>query len=98
MPDSEERLPEFYIDQFRVTTGAFGVAMTFGLTEPHPTQGGVPRSAEEKVRIRMSLEHAKIMTMLLRRQLKGFEEQFGINIQVPPGVYTGLGVAEEDWR
>ena len=93
-----EGLLDVYVDQFRVTIGVYGVSITFGLAEPHPTQGGVPRTSDEKVRLRMSLQHAKVVTMLLRKQLKGYEEQFGVDVQLPPEVYTGLGIAEEDWR
>jgi hypothetical protein len=92
----EEQVPEFYVDQFMVTTGVYGVAMTFGLTPPHPAPGqsATPR---DLVRLRMSLEHAKIMTMLLRRHLKSYERDNGISIEVPSNVYTGLGVSLEDW-
>jgi hypothetical protein len=31
----------------------------------------------------MSLEHAKVMAMLLKRNLKAFEEQAGVAINVP---------------
>jgi hypothetical protein len=45
----------------------------------------------------MSLEHAKVMTMLIRRQLKQYEEQSGTTINVPMAVYRGLGISPEDW-
>ena len=96
MADAES-VPDVYVDNFRVTVGVFGVNMTFSLSEPHPTQGGVPRAGEEKVRLRMSLEHAKTVAMLLRKQLKNYEDGSGVKIQLPAGVYTTLGVAEEDW-
>lgn len=94
---AEEPIPDIYVDQLRMTVGVFGVNMTFGLSEPHPTQGGMPRASDEKVRLRMSPQHAKIMAMLLKRQLKTYERDTGTVIQLPANVYTGLGVAEEDW-
>ena len=93
----EGDVPDIYIDQFRMTVGVFGVNMTFALSEPHPAQGGVPRTAEEKVRLRMSLQHAKTVAMLLRRQLKTYEDNTATKIELPAGVYTSLGIAEEDW-
>ena len=45
----------------------------------------------------MSLEHAKVVAMVLKRQLKEYERSTGTSIQLPADVYTGLGVAEEDW-
>ena len=95
MPDNET--PDIYVDQFLVTLGVFGANMTFILSDPHPAQGGVPRQGVEKVRLRMSLEHAKIMTMLLRRQLKQYETENGVRIQIPAQVYSSIGIAEEDW-
>lgn len=92
-----ENVPDIYVDQMRVTVGVFGVNITFGLSEPHPTQGGMPRQTEERVRVRMSPEHAKIMALMLRRQLKTYEREAGVTIEIPANVYTGLGVAEEDW-
>ena len=44
----------------------------------------------------MSLEHAKVVAMLLRKQLKQYERENG-TIPLPPGLYTSLGVAQEDW-
>ena len=97
MADDTNEVPDFYVDNMRVTTGVFGVNFTFGLNEPHPASGGVARQADEKVRLRMSLEHAKVVAMMLRRQLKQYERESGIKIELPANVYTGLGIAEEDW-
>jgi hypothetical protein len=94
MPEPD--VPEFYVDQFTVSLGAFGGAMTFGLTAPHPAPGQM-QPPKDIVRLRMSLEHAKIMAMILRRQVKAFEEQFGVPINIPRQVYNGLGISQEDW-
>jgi hypothetical protein len=93
---AEPDLPEFYVDQFRITFGAYGVAITFGLSAPHPTPGQV-QPAEDLVRLRMSLEHVKVMTMILKRQVKNFEEQTSATINIPRAVYNGLGLSQEDW-
>lgn len=45
----------------------------------------------------MSLEHVKVMTMLLKRQIKAFEEQTGVSINIPRQVFNGLGLSQEDW-
>lgn len=95
---TDDGILDTYSDQFRITVGVFGVNMTFGLAEPHPAQGGVPRGADEKARIRMSLQHAKVIVMLLRKNLKLYEEETATDIQIPQNVYAGLGIAEEDWR
>jgi hypothetical protein len=47
--------------------------------------------------VRMSLEHMKVMAMLLKRQLKAYEEQAASPINIPRQVYNGLGLSQEDW-
>ena len=91
-----EPIPEFYVDNFTLTITPFGGAMTFGLNAAHPSPGQ-SQSAQDAVRLRMSLEHAKLMTMLLKRQLKAFEEQAGGQIVIPRQVYNSAGLSQEDW-
>jgi hypothetical protein len=88
-------VPEFYVDAVQLSTGVYGVALTFGLNPPHPTgpHGGVPK---DLCVLRMSLEHAKVLAMLLRAQLKDYERENG-EIPLPPSLYTSLGIAREDW-
>jgi hypothetical protein len=89
-------VPEFYVDQFTVTAGVYGVTTTFGLTPPHPAPGQ-QASSRDVVRLRMSLEHAKVMAMIIRRQLKRYEDEAGAPINMPMAVYRGLGISPEDW-
>ena len=96
MAMAENGPPDIYVDQMRVTMGTFGVNLTFSLAEPHPSPGSQIK-VEEKVRLRMSLEHAKITAMMLRRQLKEYERASGTVVEIPSNVYTGLGLASEDW-
>ena len=91
-----EPIPEFYVDQFRVTVAPFGGAMTFGLSDPHPSPGHT-LPPQDTVRIRMSLEHMKIMAMLIKRQLKNYEEQMGAPVNIPRQVYNGMSLSQEDW-
>ena len=92
MPD----IPEFYADQFRVTVGPFGCAMTFGVTDPHPNPGQI-QPPQDHARVRMSLEHMKVMAMLIKRQLKAYEEQMASPINIPRQVYNNMGLSQEDW-
>ena len=89
-------VPEYYVDSFRLTSGAYGVTMTFGISPPHPSPGQ-PTPAKDLVILRMSLEHAKVMAMVLRRNLKNHERQTGAAINLPPQLYAQLGIAMEDW-
>ncbi len=91
-----EPIPEFYIDQFRVTVGPFGGAMTFALSDPHPSPGQI-QPPQDTVRIRMSLEHMKVMAMLIKRQIKAYEEQAAAPVNIPRQVYNNMGLSQEDW-
>ena len=46
---------------------------------------------------RTSLEHAKILAMMLRKQIKQYEFATKIDIKVPDQVYQGLGLDSNDW-
>ncbi len=94
--DSQDQTPEVYADAFQVTVSPFGVSLTFSLREAHPApaQQGQARPVST---VRTSLEHAKVIAMLLKRQLRNYEESNGIVINIPAQVYTQLGIAQEDW-
>jgi hypothetical protein len=93
----QTNVPEYYVDTFRMTSGAYGLTITFGVSPPHPSPGGQVTPAKDLVMLRMSLEHAKVMAMVLRRNLKNHERQSGAPINLPPQLYTQLGIALEDW-
>ena len=76
VPENETGPQDIYVDQVRMTTTPYGVNVTFGLAEPHPSTAAAP-TAEDKVRLRMSHEYAKIVAMMLRRQLKAYEDRLG---------------------
>jgi hypothetical protein len=94
MSDAEQ-VPDIYADQFIMTTSIWGVAMSFLKSPPHPSPGQAPQAAPQAI-IRMSLEHTKIIAMLLRQQLKNWERE-NVGIAIPHSVYNGLGLSEEDW-
>lgn len=89
--------PEIYSDSFRFTVSPYGVAVTFGVNEPHPAPAR-PQVARDEVIVRMSLEQAKVLAMMFRRNLKQYERENGISIALPYQVFTALGIALEDWE
>jgi hypothetical protein len=62
--------------------------MTFGLSDPHPSPGQI-QPPQDTVRLRMSLEHMKVMAMLIKRQLKAYEEQAAAPINIPRQDHLG---------
>jgi hypothetical protein len=90
-------VPDVYCDQFTIAQSAYGVAFTFSLTYGTPMVPGQAQSNPQAV-VRMSLEHAKIMVMLVRRNLKQYElEHLGDAIKLPAGLYRELKLEEQDW-
>ena len=87
--------PVVYSDGIQIGVSPFTVTLGFTVApQAHPgTQVAAPVAT-----IRMSLEHAKVMAIILRKQLKQFEEQLGAEIPLPLQVYQQLGVSpKEDW-
>lgn len=88
---------DVYCDQFQVTTGPYGCTLNFMLSSPSPPPPGTLPQTERMATVRMSLEHLKVMTFILRRQLMQHERQTGTRIPVPIEVLNGLGISPEDW-
>jgi len=92
MPD----VAEFYVDQFHTNMNPYTAVITFGLAAPHPTSSG-QQPVEDTVRVRMSLEHMKIMVLILKKNLKAYEEQTQAAVNIPRSVLNQLGLSQEDW-
>lgn len=79
-----QECPDIYTDQFRFAASPYGVTLTFYRTLP-AEKPEEPGGAEKVLTLRMSLEHAKKMTMILMAQLKIIEEQMlKAPIPLPP--------------
>lgn len=88
-----QEIPEFYSDAIEVNLNMpWTVAFTFSLR----TTGEQPK-ANPVVRVRMSPEHAKVTAMLLRRQLKKYEEDSKSPINLPADLYSALDISPKDW-
>ena len=93
MPDEEA--PDVYADQFIVSNNIWGTALTFLKAPPHPAPGQTPQ-AERQVTVRMSLQHAKVVAMLLRKTLKSWERE-NVEIALPHAVLNAMQLSAEDW-
>jgi hypothetical protein len=90
----EEMLP-IYSDGVQVGCAPFTVALTFTVSASPSKGNQMPAVVAD---IRMSPEHAKVMAIILRRQLKDFEQQLGRDIPIHPQVAQQLGLSPaEDW-
>ena len=97
MSDDSE-VPDVYCDQITLAQTAYGLAITFSLSPSTPSAIPGQTQAKPKVVVRMSLEHAKVMTMAIRKTLKQYElEHLGDSIKVPTAIYGQLNLSETDW-
>jgi len=87
---------DVYSDQFMITTTAFGANLSFYVNTPHPEQTK-PVAAEKLATIRMSIEHLKVMTMIIVKQVKKMESETGVKIAVDRRVINSLGISPDDW-
>ena len=89
---------DVHSDQFQVTVGPYGCTLNFSLTSPTPPAPGSAPQAERVASVRMSLEHLKVMTFILRRHLMEYERASGVSIPLPIQVLNSLQIGPEDWE
>jgi len=89
---------DVYADQFGLNVGAYGSSLNFFVSSATPPAPGTAPQTERLATIRMSLEHLKVMAFVMRRQILQYEQQTGVNIQIPVEVLNGLRISREDWE
>jgi hypothetical protein len=94
MPDAVD----VYADQIGINLGPFGCALNFSVSPHVPPAGGGAMAGQPVATVRMSLEHLKLMTFMLRRQLLQFEETSGVQIPISQDVLNQLRIGREDWE
>ena len=87
---------EIYTDSFTVTVSAWGANISFDLREAHPESTSI-KQPERLGTVRMSNEHLKALTYILRRQVLQFENAEGVRCDVPTQVLSQMRIAREDW-
>jgi hypothetical protein len=88
---------DVFADQFSMNLGPFGCALNFTLSSAMPAAPGGATQGQPVATVRMSLEHLKLMTFLIRRQLIEYERQAGVRIPIGVDVLNQLRVGREDW-
>jgi hypothetical protein len=74
----------------------FGCAINFSVSAAFPPATGIA-AGQPVATVRMSLEHLKLMTFMLRRQLMEWERGSGTTIPIPQDVLNQLRIGPEDW-
>lgn len=95
MPDEKPgEVPDIYCDGVQMNLTPYDVMIE--LQRRPPVLG--PEAKPVRVgTLRMSLEHAKVFAIMLRKNLKAFEDATG-KIPMHPELMKQLGISkEEDW-
>lgn len=85
-----------YSDSFFISMGPYGVNLSFQVSNPHPDPSA-PTPPTRIATIRMSVEHAKTMVLMMKRHIQRAEQEAGVQAQVSNRVLGSLGIAPEDW-
>lgn len=88
-------IPEFYVDSVRVTAGLYTFGLELGLQEPPDEPGSEPLRATVLAKVRMSPQHALILSKILRKNVNQYIERVG-PIAIPDQVYDQLDIPKED--
>ncbi len=86
-------VPEFYADGQIFSATPFTVTLSFMVTPLGPGDTLRPVAI-----VRMSPEHAKVMAIALRKNMKAFEAQLGVTIALAPDALKQFNIdLAEDW-
>lgn len=81
-------VPTYYANNLAIGISPYDLSMIFGLR--------VRQQAQPQARVIMSLEHAVVMTMILRRSLREHARGTGVTPTVPKDVMRDLQLDEEE--
>ena len=87
-----------YVDGFTLGAGPYGAALNFQRTTPKPIAPGSQPKVEDIGSVRLSLEHLKVMSFTMKRQVDEIEKQLGIEIPISFQLLNGLKIPLEDWQ
>lgn len=89
-----EQIPEeHFSDVFWSYVNPWSCAITFGLRATSPKEKSKPT-----LRIRMPLQQAKALAVILLRTIRKYETDADVNIELPRDVLNKLNIAPEDWE
>lgn len=90
-------IPDIYSDSVRLSVNPYGMAIAFSVLDPFGVNDPAIQTQPRAI-VRMSLEHAKAMTILLRHHLREYEKATDREIPLPEGLIASLGADEKEWR
>jgi hypothetical protein len=94
----QEKLPGYYANAVQTAISPFDMTFIFSDQQPEITEAGVRTAQHPVCAVKMSLEHAKVMAIILRKTLKEHEDTLGGPIALHPQMCQQLGISpREDW-
>lgn len=84
---------EHFSDIVGTHINPWSVSISFGLRSNAP---GEPHKMN--LRVRMPLQQAKVLALLLLRGIRQYEEQGDVTIDLPSRILNDLGIPPEDWK
>jgi len=92
--DDWSELPEeFFSDVFWTTLSPWSAVVTFGLRQASPLEKNKPQ-----IRVRMPLQQAKALAVILLRTVRRYESEADVTIELPRKLLDTLGIPFEDWE
>ena len=90
-----DQTPNFYADAVQIGVSPFGVVLQCGMKPPNAGSNVMPTPVAN---VRMSLEHAKVLAIMLRKNIRQYEQALGTEIPLPSQLWSQLGLSrKEDW-
>ena len=93
MEDWSQSPEEHFSDVFWTSLSPWSVAITFGLRMVRPEEQDTP-----KIRMRMPLQQAKALAVILLRAVRRYESDASVTIELPDQLLENLGIPSEDWK
>lgn len=84
---------EYFSDVFWTHLNPWSAAITFGLRMTRREERDKPT-----VRVRMPLQQAKALAVILLRTIRKYETDANVTIELPREVLDRLNIAPEDWE
>jgi hypothetical protein len=89
-----EDVPDYYVDAVRVGVGAYDFAIELGLQRLGDMPGSERPVTKRLAVVRMSPQHALVLTKLLQKNVSMYQEKFG-PIKLPDHMFRDLGLEPE---
>jgi hypothetical protein len=86
-----EDVPDYYVDAVRIAVGPYGFVLELGIQGIGDAPGSEKAPTKRLAMVRMSPQHALVVSKLLQKNVARYQQQFG-RITLPDDMYRELGI------